>query len=133
MLVLKYRRFQDVCCVLYLNNTSFILVFPSSIRFLIMLLNVCIYLFKPRGKDESDSNDADFELISSDESDDIEIEEIEEEGDSDMDEMLDDAEEIFVWDDKRRTYKKTKHKTPVHRVKKTDFVGDVYTATEKWY
>lgn len=88
--------------------------------------------FTPRGKDESDSNDADFELISSDESDDIEIEEIEEEGDSNMEEMLDDAEEIFVWDDKRRGYKKTKHKTPVHRVKKTDFVGDIYTATEKW-
>ena len=41
-----------------------------------MLLYVCIYLFKPRGKDESDSNDADFELISSEESDDIEIEEV---------------------------------------------------------
>ena len=50
-----------------------------------------------------------------------------------MDEMPDDAEEIFVWDDKRRRYKETKHKTPVDRVKKTDFVGDVYTATEKWY
>ena len=98
-----------------------------------MPLYVCLYLLKPRGKDESDSNDADFELISSDESDDIEIEEIEEEGDSNMEEMLDDAEEIFVWDDKRRGYKKTKHKTPVHRVKKADFVGDIYTATEKWY
>ena len=90
-----------------------------------MPLYACIHLFRPRRKDESDSNDADFELISSYKSDDIEIEEIEEERDSDMDEILDDAEEIFVWDDKRRRYKKTKHKTPVHRVKKTDFVGDV--------
>lgn len=87
--------------------------------------------YTPGGKDESDTSDVDFELISSDESGDVEIEEIEE-TDSDFDEALDDAEEVFVWDDKRKQFKKTKPKKPVHKLTKLNTVGDVYTATEKW-
>ena len=99
---------------------------------LLVILTLLYSFFKPGGKDESDTSDVDFELISSDESGDVEIEEIEE-TDSDFDEALDDAEEVFVWDDKRKKFKKTKPKKPVHKLTKLNTVGDVYTATEKWY
>ncbi|XP_078383738.1 uncharacterized protein LOC144666216 isoform X2 [Oculina patagonica] len=66
--------------------------------------------YKPKGKDKSDSSDADYKVVSSGESeednDDVEIEEIEESG-SDLNEELQDCtEEICVWDNKRKRYKK---------------------------
>lgn len=97
---------------------------------------------KPVGKDKSDSSDTDFQMVSSgdseQESDDIEIEEIEED-DSNVDEECDEEEEIFVWDDKRKKYKKKKSKqtrTFVRGFMKVDPFGeddkDFFSATQKW-
>ena len=68
----------------------------------------------------------------------MEIEEIEESG-SDMDKDFNEAEEIFVWDDKRKKYKKPKKKASVNvaRSSKVGPIGgngcQVYSAMKKWY
>ena len=65
---------------------------------------------QPKGKDQSDSSDADYVVVSSgdsaEDSDGVEIEEIEESG-SDLNEDGENcSEEIFVWDDKRKKFKR---------------------------
>ena len=66
------------------------------------------------------------------ESDDIEIEEVEESG-SNLDEDFDKAEEIVVWDNKKKRYKRAYQK---NRASKIARVGEgdshVYAETEKW-
>lgn len=65
---------------------------------------------QPKGKDLSDSRDADYVVVSSedsaDDSDNVEIEEIEESG-SDLNEDGENcSKEIVVWDDKRKKFKR---------------------------
>ena len=97
---------------------------------------------QPAGKDMSDSSDVDFKAISSEESeedeDSVEVEEIEDSG-TDMGEDVNEADEIYVWDNKRKKYRKSKQTTkrppPAYA-----YIGTVggknsaaYKATEKWY
>ena len=65
---------------------------------------------QPKGKDQSDSSDMDYVVVSSgdsaEESDNVEIEEIEESG-SDLNEDWENhSEEIIVFDDKRKKFKR---------------------------
>ena len=65
---------------------------------------------QPKGKDQSDSSDSDYVVVSSgdsaEESDNVEIEEIEE-SESDLNEDGENcSEEIFVWDDKKKKFKR---------------------------
>ena len=67
------------------------------------------------------------------ESDDVEIEEVEESG-SNLDEDFDKAEEIVVWDDKRKTNKKANRKKIASKIARVGPTScNVYAETEKWY
>ena len=95
--------------------------------------------------EKSDSSDVDFKVVSAgeseDDSDNVEIEEIEESGSDVNDNLQENAEEIFVWDDRRRKYKKPKQKRrPPARTPRKDATlvpigskgSESYTATESW-
>ena len=102
---------------------------------------------QPKGKDQSDSSDADYVVVSSgdsaEESDNVEVEEIEESG-SDLNEYEENcSEEIFVWDNKRKKFKRPgmpkafrrSRSGPTSAVKfgpigPTD--SESYQITEKW-
>ena len=95
--------------------------------------------------EKSDSSDVDFKVVSAgeseDDSDTVEIEEIEESGSDVNDNLQENAEEIFVWDDKRRKHKKPqKKRRPPARTPRKDARlvpfgskdSESYTTTESW-
>lgn len=65
---------------------------------------------QPKGKDQSDVSDVDYKVVSSgdsgEDSDEVEIEEIEESGSDLNEDVQNRTEEIFVWDDRRKKYKR---------------------------
>ena len=94
--------------------------------------------------EKSDSSDVDFQAASSgeseDDSDDVEIEEIDDSG-SELNDHLEDAEEIVVWDDTRAKFKKPRKKRqPPSRTSGEDVRfgpirakdSESYTTTESW-